>query len=223
MYGVCGRTLNWFESYLPNRKQTCKVNNIFSEMRQTKTGVPQGSNLEPLLFLTYVNDLPNCLGNASASMFADDTNITATGQTVQELQTNLNNNLENVHHWLLANRLTLNYNKTEYMIIGSRQKILNIQEEPLISIGNETIMFRFNYCQNMPGLFHDYFKQNNAPHKHNTRNSTKLHMSYKRTNYRKYTIFHKGILIWNVLNEEIKNTKTYYSFKKKAKFHYLMM
>ena len=45
IYGVRGRTLNWFESYLSNRKQTCKLNNIFSEMRQTKTGVPQGSNL----------------------------------------------------------------------------------------------------------------------------------------------------------------------------------
>jgi hypothetical protein len=38
-------------------------------------------------------------------MFADDTNITATGQTVQQLQSNLNNNLEKVHHWLLANKL----------------------------------------------------------------------------------------------------------------------
>ena len=47
MYGVCDRTLNWFESYLSNRNQTCKLNNIFSEMRQTKTGVPQGSNLGP--------------------------------------------------------------------------------------------------------------------------------------------------------------------------------
>ena len=100
-------------------------------------------------------------------------------------------------------------------------KILNIHQinDYLCSL----FMFRFNYCQNMPGLFDDYFKQNNALHKHNTRNSTKLHMSYKRTNYRTYTIFHKGVLIWNVLNEEIKNTKTYYSFKKKAKFHYLMM
>ena len=51
-------------------------------------------------------------------------------------------------------------------------------------------------------IFNDYFKQDNALHKHNTRNSTKLHMSYTRTNYRTYTIFHKGVLIWNVLNEE---------------------
>ena len=51
MYGVRRRTLNWFESYLSNRKQTWKLNNIFSEMRRTKTGVPQGFNLGPLLFL----------------------------------------------------------------------------------------------------------------------------------------------------------------------------
>ena len=84
-------------------------------------------------------------------------------------------------------------------------KILNIYQinDYLCSL----FMFRFNYCQDLPGLFNDYFKQNNALHKHNTRNSIKLHMSYKRTNYRTYTIFHKGVLIWYVLNEEIKNTK----------------
>ena len=50
------------------------------------------------------------------------TQISATGQTVQELQNNLNNNLEKVHHWLLANKLTLSYNKTEYMIFGQDKK-----------------------------------------------------------------------------------------------------
>ena len=85
------------------------------------------------LVIKWLQDGKRPPREASASMFADDTNITATGQTVHELQSNLNNNLEKIHHWLLANKLTLSYNKTEYMIIGSRQKILNIQEERTIN------------------------------------------------------------------------------------------
>ena len=83
-------------------------------------------------------------------------------------------------------------------------------------------MYRFNYCQNLPDLYNDYFKQNNELHNYNTRNSTKLHVSYKRTNYRKYTVFNKGVSIWNCLDEEIKNIKSYFSFKKTAKSYYLM-
>ena len=64
--------------------------------------------------------------------FADDTNVAVTGQTVQELQTNLNYNLEKVHHWLLANKLTLGYNKTEYMIIGSRQKNIKFSRRTMV-------------------------------------------------------------------------------------------
>ena len=82
------------------------------------------------------------------------TQISATGQTVQELQNNLNNNLEKVHHWLLANKLTLSYNKTEYMIFGSRHKILNIQEEPVISIGIETIK-TINKCKTLGVIIDD--------------------------------------------------------------------
>jgi hypothetical protein len=51
---------------------------------------------------------------------------------------------------------------------------------------------------------------------YNTRNSSKLHVSYKRTNYRVHTVFNKGISIWNCPDEEIKNKKSYFSSKKKA-------
>ena len=59
-------------------------------------------------------------------MFADDTNISTQGTTEYEIQERLNADLENVHQWLLANKLTLNKQKTECMIIGSRQRISNI-------------------------------------------------------------------------------------------------
>ena len=59
-------------------------------------------------------------------MFADDTNLTVQAKTLNELQQMLNKDLENIHKWLIANRLSLNVDKTEYVIVGSRSKLLNI-------------------------------------------------------------------------------------------------
>ncbi len=100
-------------------------------------------------------------------------------------------------------------------------KILNIYKinDYLCSL----FMYRSKNSQNnLPDFYCDYFKQNNEFHNYNTRNSTKLHVSYQRTNYRKHTVFNKGITVWNCLNEDTKNTKPYFSFKKNMKLHYLL-
>ena len=102
--------------------QTCKIGQNISQHRKIRCGVDQGSNLRPLLFLLYINDLPNCLSHTSASMFADDINITTKGLNAEDIQTRLSYDLEHIHQWLLANKLNLKKDKTEYMIIGSRQK-----------------------------------------------------------------------------------------------------
>ena len=81
-----------------------------------------------MLFFIYINDLPNCLNDSSPALFADDTNITVTGVSGQDIERKLNTELNNVHHWLLANELSLNISKTEYMIIGSRQRLSQIIE-----------------------------------------------------------------------------------------------
>ena len=117
----------------------CKVNQITSKCRTIRCGVAQGSNLSPILSLIHINDLPNCLKTTTASMFADDTNLTVSGDTITSIEIKLNNDLENIHQWLLANKLTLNMDKTEYMIAGSRQRISKIENDPVIRLGNNKI------------------------------------------------------------------------------------
>ena len=79
----------------------------------------QRTILGPLLFLIYVNDLPNCLLNSQPRMYADDTQLTFAAKTVSNIDSNLNEDLFRVNNWLTANKLTLYTSKTEFMLIGS--------------------------------------------------------------------------------------------------------
>ena len=74
-YRIGGVALDWFCSYLSNRKQYVCVNGHISETIQIRCGVPQGSVLGPLLFLIYINDLPSVTKCLTFYLFADDTNI----------------------------------------------------------------------------------------------------------------------------------------------------
>ena len=74
----------------------------------------QESYIGPLLFLLYINDLPNCLDSSVPALFADDTYLTTSGSPASEIQGNLEIELNKVHTWILANK-TLNVDKTEYM------------------------------------------------------------------------------------------------------------
>ena len=74
-YGIRGVALDWFCSYLSNRKQYVSVNGHISETLQIRCGVLQGSVLGPLLFLIYINDLPSVRKCLTFYLFADDTNI----------------------------------------------------------------------------------------------------------------------------------------------------
>ena len=129
----------WFQSYLSDRTQRCNVNGNLSTASTVTCGVPQGSILGPLLFLMYINDLPNCLRDAAPRMFADDTNITLSAKTVADLKLAVTSELNNLTCWLRADRLSLNAAKTELMIIGSRQR-WNAQCEDIdISMDDKTI------------------------------------------------------------------------------------
>ena len=74
-YGVDTAGIRWYESYIFGRTKKCVVIGKLSNSVSVTCDVPQGSSLGPLLFLVYINDLPNCLNTSTPRMFADDTSI----------------------------------------------------------------------------------------------------------------------------------------------------
>ena len=128
------------KSYLIDRTQKCQVNGTISSERLIKCGVPQGSILGPLFFLLYINDLPQCLSKTKPRLFADDTNLTAAGESINDVEAAMNSDLENLRKWLIANKLSLNVAKTEFILIGFKPMIKSISNrQPNIIIENKPI------------------------------------------------------------------------------------
>ena len=117
----------------------CSVNGVLSCSKTIACGVLQGSIFGPLLFLIYINDFPGSLKFSSARMFADDTTLTASGESVLDAEVAINHDLANIKQWLSANKLSLNLVKTEYLLIGSRHNINNLFHAPRIHVGDMPI------------------------------------------------------------------------------------
>ena len=120
-YGIRGPALEWFKSYLSDREQYVTVNGSSSSCLNVTCGVPQGSVLGPLLFLIFINDLPNSTSVLSFYLFADDTNIYFEAENLDKLQRIVNNELKKVKQWLDVNKLSLNSDKTNFIIFKSPQ------------------------------------------------------------------------------------------------------
>ena len=118
--GIRGLPKVLLSSYLSNRSQYVKLNGAISNMERISFGVPQGSVLGPLLFLIYINDMPNILKYSAPIIFADNTNLMFSSKSFDILQTNIQDDLYNLTHWLFSNKLTLNVKKTKVMLYNSR-------------------------------------------------------------------------------------------------------
>ena len=110
------------KSYLSDRNQFVKLNNANSSFIDILFGVPQGSILGPLLFLIFINDLPNAT-DLYVKLFADDTYLCAQDKDLEALENYVNDELDKVFIWLASNKLTLNVKKSKYMIVSRKKSI----------------------------------------------------------------------------------------------------
>ena len=81
-------------------------------------------------------------------------------------------------------------------------------------------LFMYSYFNDkLPENFNDYFTKNSYLHDYNTRTACKLHLDYQRINYGKFSIKYRGAKLWNTLPENLRNQKSYSSFKKSIKIY----
>ena len=143
MYGLAGKEINWFQSYLDNHKQSCNVNGHMLKLDNINFGIPQGSCLGPLLFLIYINDLPLALHSSNVNMYADDTSIYFSSKSISSINNAVNKDLQSLKSWLDEKKLSLNLAKTHSILIGSRFKIRAVEQpdnhKPFLHIGDEAI------------------------------------------------------------------------------------
>ena len=141
-YGFTNVTNLWFRNYLSNRTQYVTVGKETSDIESILCGVPQGSVLGPILFLLYINDLPNAT-NLYTTLFADDTGFLVSSTDLKALELQANAELSKAYEWFKANKLTLNITKTKYIVFRTPkmkfdQTLLNIKinDVPLDRIGH---------------------------------------------------------------------------------------
>ena len=144
-FGVNGKALQWFASYLADRSQRVSVNGGFSSSFPLKQGVPQGSCLGPLLFTVYTSKLFDIVSKhlPSVHCYADDTQLyLAFSPAVQGedefVFKAMADCIQDLRKWMIEDWLMLNDDKTELMLIGTRQQLKKVNLNS-ITVGNTTI------------------------------------------------------------------------------------
>ena len=125
--GLSEGCITWFQSYL-SEIFFISIENQLSDYGRSSCGVPQGLILGPLLFLIYVNDMPQAV-NSNLFLYADDSCLMCQHKEVEEIEKVLNNDFENICDWFVDNKLSINFSedKTKSILFASQHKIKTIR------------------------------------------------------------------------------------------------
>ena len=144
-FGVSGTVLSWLRSYLSNRKQKVVVNEMFSSDEFIKYGVPQGSILGPFLFTLFITPLGDICRKYDINFhgYADDQQLYCSFDPKDKLNINetvsrLEECILSIRAWMRVNRLKLNEDKTEVIMIGTKNNLKKV-EDLRVKIGDDII------------------------------------------------------------------------------------
>ena len=134
--GIRGAMKNLLADYLRGRTQCVFYNNCYSDPIELRQGAPQGSNLAPLIWQIYGNDMVNCTNSLVFSLFADDTNTYKSHTKIVNLIHDANRELLKLYQWIIDNRLSMNVKKLNGLLFNYRGRTDNL---PNIMIGQSII------------------------------------------------------------------------------------
>ena len=122
-YGIRGPVLDVFKSYLSNRVQSVKIDGVISEPRTVAMGIPQGTVLGPILFITYINPLLKEMHiEGSMLSYADDTVLVFSGDSWNNVKNMAENGIRLVKNWFDSFQLSLNLTKTNFIAFSPTEK-----------------------------------------------------------------------------------------------------
>ena len=126
VYGFKEDIIEWLRSYLTDRYQAVWIDHLYSDFLNHSIGVPQGSNLGPLLFLVFFNDLPTFI-KEDIECFADDSTLSASRSHPSEIEECLKEDCTHFSSWMNKNRFKLNVDKTNFLMVGTSRRLQHAQ------------------------------------------------------------------------------------------------
>ena len=118
-YGFNKKSIRLFLNYLTNCPQRYNIGSTFSHWTNILKGIPQGSILGPLLFNNFINDLFFLSAKCEVCNFADDNSLYSCGMNLDNIFSNLTQDMENVYEWFLYNSMKANPDKFPFIILGN--------------------------------------------------------------------------------------------------------